>query len=551
MPADSPFVRLHPEDNVAIAKRHVAKATAFELPAAEPRRGVTCNGSITTREPVDLGHKLAIAPIRRGEAIRKFGQLIGYATEDIQAGEWVHSHNLAVGDLHLDYQFATDVPPPPAPIEGRTFLGYRRPDGRAATRNYIAIVSTVNCSATTSKYVAQALTGGHNGRSLLADFPNIDGIIALVHKGGCAMQYGGEDHQQLARTLAGFARHPNIAAYLVLGLGCETAQPSFLVDNHLVQLAPSLGRSSTPSARDSAPHARTADGVELRPARGPLVMNIQDMGGVARTVDRAVGVLREMLPDVNRVERVPIPASEIMLGTECGGSDGYSGVTANPALGIASDMIVACGGTAILSETSEIYGGEHLLTRRAISREIGEKLIERIRWWERYAGQFGVQIDNNPSVGNKRGGLTTIYEKSLGAIAKGGSTALRAVYQYAEPVTEKGFVVMDTPGYDPASVTGMIAGGANVVVFTTGRGSCFGCKPVPTIKIATNTPMFERMRDDMDINAGRIIDGASVAEVGREIFEKILAVAGGEQTKSEAQGIGDEEFCPWSIGPVL
>jgi altronate hydrolase len=280
-------------------------------------------------------------------------------------------------------------------------------------------------------------------------------------------------------------------------------------------------------------------------------MNIQDYGGVRKTVDRAIGVLKDMLPMADKVCREPIPAAELILGTECGGSDGNSGVTANPAVGIASDLMVAHGGTTILSETTEIYGGEHTLTRRAISREVGEKLIQRIKWWEWYTKMFNMTIDNNPSVGNKKGGLTTIYEKSLGAIAKGGSTALKQVYRYAEPVTEKGFVIMDTPGFDPASVTGMVAGGANVVVFTTGRGSCFGCKPVPTIKIATNTPMYERMEEDMDINAGRIIDGASVEEVGREIFEKILAVAGGEKTKSELQNIGDEEFCPWTFGPVL
>jgi altronate hydrolase len=280
-------------------------------------------------------------------------------------------------------------------------------------------------------------------------------------------------------------------------------------------------------------------------------MNIQEEGGVAKTVDRAVGVLKEMLPEVNNVKRVPIPVSEIILATNCGGSDGNSGITANPALGIASDLLVAHGGTTILAETPEIYGGEHLLTRRAVTREVGEKLIERIRWWENYTGMFGVQIDNNPSVGNKKGGLTTIYEKSLGAIAKAGSTALRQVYNYAEPVTEKGFVIMDTPGYDPASVTGLVAGGGNIVVFTTGRGSCFGCKPAPSIKVATNTPMYNRMIDDMDINAGTILDGTSVEEVGREIFEKIITVASGEKTKSELQGIGEEEFCPWSIGPVL
>lgn len=514
---DPPFLRLHQDDNIAIARRGVGKGTAFTIPQFE--------GTFVAQEAVDLGHKIAIREIPKGEAVRKYGQLIGFAAEDIHPGEWIHSHNLEVGELSLDYAYSTDVPPAPTPITGRTFMGYRRPDGRAATRNYIGIISTVNCSATASNYVAERFD-----KSILQDYPNIDGIVPLTHKAGCAMQYGGEDHQQLTRVLSGFAKHPNIGAYLILGLGCETGQASFLTETHgLVQL--------------------DIEGSNSQPL--PLTMNIQDYGGIAKTVDHAIGVLKDMLPEANKVTREPIPVAELILGTECGGSDGNSGVTANPAVGVASDFLVAHGATTILAETSEIYGGEHILTRRAISREVGERLIERIRWWERYADMFGVVIDNNPSVGNKKGGLTTIYEKSLGAIAKGGSTALRAVYRYAEQVTEKGFVVMDTPGFDPASVTGMVAGGANIVVFTTGRGSCFGCKPVPTIKVATNTPMYDRMRDDMDINAGCILDGATIEEVGREIFEKIVAVAGGEKTKSELQGIGDAEFCPWSIGPVL
>ncbi len=513
---DSPFLKLHADDNIVITRRSVTKGTPIEL---------NVGPTFSTSDAVDIGHKIAIESIPRGKAVRKFGQLIGFATEPIAPGDWIHSHNLAAGELSLDYAFSTAVPPDPIPVTGRTFQGYRRPDGRAATRNYIAIISTVNCSATASKYVAARFD-----HSLLEQFPNIDGIIPLVHKGGCAMQYGGEDHEQLALVLAGFAKHANIAAYLVLGLGCETGQASFLADrHHLTQL-------SLPGHPESAQ---------------PLIMNIQEVGGVRKTVDRAVGALKEMLPQVNNVKRVPIPVSELILGTNCGGSDGNSGVTCNPALGIASDLLVAHGGTSILAETPEIYGAEHILTRRAVNRAVGEKLLERIEWWKKYTGFFGAEIDNNPSPGNKKGGLTTIYEKSLGAIAKGGNTALRAVYKYAEPVTEKGFVVMDTPGYDPASVTGIIAGGANVVVFTTGRGSCFGCKPVPTIKVASNTPMYERMIDDMDIDAGRILGGTSVEEVGREIFEKIIAVASGEQTKSEVQGIGEEEFCPWSIGPVL
>lgn len=514
---ECPFVQLHPDDNIAVATRGVEAGTPFRIDGA--------SRELETRDLIDLGHKVALKRIPRAEPVYKFGQLIGLATGDIQPGAWVHSHNLAVGERSRQYEFATELPDAPEPGTGRTFLGYRRPDGRAATRNYIGIISTVNCSATTSKYVAREIDS-----AVLADYPNIDGVVALTHKGGCAMQYGGEDHRQLARTLAGFARHPNIGAYLVVGLGCETGQGAFLADNYaLTQLE--------------------VPGQQPRPK--PLMMTIQDTGGVRKTVDRAVAALEELLPEVDRVHREPIPLAELILGTQCGGSDGNSGVTANPALGMAGDLLVAHGATAVLGETPEIYGGEQILTRRAVSRAVGEQLLERIRWWEQYTGRFGVEIDNNPSVGNKKGGLTTIYEKSLGAIAKGGSTALKAVYRYAEPVTEPGFVVMDTPGYDPASVTGMVAGGANVVAFTTGRGSCFGCKPVPSIKIATNTPMYDRMIDDMDVNAGRILEGASVEEVGREIFEKIVAVASGEQTKSEQQGIGDEEFCPWPIGPML
>lgn len=514
---DSAFLLLHPSDNLVVAKRTVEQGETIFPANGKPE--------LTLAEQVDMGHKIAREPIPDGGPIRKFGQLIGFATEEIKPGAWIHSHNLSAGQLELDYAFSSDIPAPPEPITGRTFQGYRRADGRMGTRNYIGIVSTVNCSATAGKYVVERVQ-----KELLDQYPNVDGVLALTHKGGCAMQYDGEDHHQLNRVLGGFAKHANIAAYVVLGLGCETGQPSFLVeDQQLVQLEGQIQTQST----------------------APLVLNIQEEGGVAKTVAKTVEVIKEMLPLVNQVEREPIPVSELILGCECGGSDGYSGITANPAVGIASDLLVAHGATSILAETPEIYGGEHLLTRRAVTPKVGQKLVDLLEWWEKYTGQFGVEIDNNPSPGNKKGGLTTIYEKSLGAVAKGGSTALQEVYKYAEPVKSKGLVVMDTPGYDPASVTGMVAGGANVVVFTTGRGSCFGCKPVPSLKIATNSALYERMQDDMDINAGKIVDGASVEEVGTEIFEKIISVASGEQTKSEIQGIGDEEFCPWSIGPVL
>ena len=514
--SDSPLILLHPTDNIAVARRTIPGGRTVPLP----------DGSrLTAAATVGFGHKIAVMEIPAGTAVRKFGQEIGRATVHINPGDWVHTHNLAAGELRLDYAYATAIPPAPTPIVGRTFQGYRRPDGRAGTRNYVAIVSTVNCSATTSKLVAARVT-----RELLDGFPHVDGVVALTHKGGCATQYGGDDHRQLARTLAGFATHPNVGAYLVLGLGCETAPASFMAEQHgLVQL----------------------DGTASGADRGMPLLTIQEQGGVRKTVDAAVAALAELLPQADRARRVAVPTSELVLGLNCGGSDGYSGVTANPALGVASDLLVASGGTAVLAETTEVYGGEHTLTRRAISREVGEALIDRIHWWEDHTRHYGVRIDNNPSPGNKAGGLTTIYEKSLGAIAKGGSTALRGVFGYAQPISQRGFVFMDTPGYDPASVTGLVAGGCNLIAFTTGRGSCFGCKPVPSLKICTNTPTFEKMSDDMDIDAGVILDGTSVESLGAHIFERLIAVASGEQTKSEAQGIGDEEFCPWSIGPTL
>lgn len=520
MPSAPPIVppsviQLHPADNVAVAAKTLAKGEQFTVAA----------GPMTAAGEVRFGHKVALTAIPTHQPVLKYGQVIGYASRPISAGESVHSHNLHLGELHLDYAKASETPQPPTPITGRTFDGYLRADGRAGTRNYIAVISTVNCSASVAKYVAHAFD-----QRRLADFPNIDGIVPFTHQSGCGMQFGGDAHNTLNRVMAGIARHPNIGGYLLIGLGCETGAMGYLVQREqLVQL----------------------DGGASQPAGAPLILSMQDQGGTAKTIEAGVARLAEMLPRVNDVRRQPIPASEIVLATECGGSDAYSGVTANPAVGAAADRIVAAGGISILSETSEIYGAEHLLTRRAINVEVADKLIERIEWWKRYVAMFGVELDNNPSPGNKEGGLTTIAEKSLGAVAKAGSTALVDVLQYAEAPTSRGMMVMDTPGYDPASVTGMVAGGANVVVFTTGRGSCFGCKPSPSIKIATNTPMYERMVDDMDINAGEILSGVSVDEMGAKIFEEILAVASGKPTKSEALGIGEEEFVPWLVGPTL
>jgi altronate hydrolase len=515
LPSSPPAVQLRPEDNVAVAARRLV-----------PGDRLTVNGrTVVVNDPVAAGHKVSVLPIGKGEPIRKYGQIIGFASQPVPAGAHVHVHNVDAGHFERDYAFGQDLPQAPPRPEPRWWMGYDRGDGRYGTRNYVAIISTVNCSASTSKYISERIRAS----GVLRDYPNVDGVVAITHKAGCAMQYDGPDHNQLDRTLAGFAKHANVAAYVLVGLGCETGQAIHLIEGQrLVQLNGS-GRAG----------------------KAPGVLTIQECGGIGKTVEAGVRAVAELLPQVNEARRTRLAADKIVLGTNCGGSDGNSGVTANPALGVASDLLVAQGGASILGETPEIYGAEHLLTRRAISRAVGEKLVERIKWWEWYTGLFGAEINNNPSPGNKEGGLTTIYEKSLGAVAKGGSTALIDVVGYAEPVRVKGLVVMDTPGYDPVSMTGIVAGGANVLVFTTGRGSVFGCKPAPSIKIATNTPLYEHMTDDMDINAGVIMEGTQVEEVGRQIFEEILAVASGKKTKSELNGVGEEEFAPWSIGPTL
>jgi altronate hydrolase len=517
VPLSQVAVHLRPADNVAVAARPLPPGLIVEFDGQE----------LSVQGRVGMGHKLAVRAIAMGEPVFKYGQVIGFAACDISVGAHVHVHNVRADAFERDYAFGRDCPPPPPPAEERIWLGYDRGGDRPAhlrygTRNYIAIISTVNCSASTSKYIAERLRAS----GILDKYPNVDGVVPIVHKQGCAMQYGGPDHQQLDRTLAGFARHPNVGAYILVGLGCETGQASHLIEGErLIQLD--------------------------RSHKQPPVLSIQECGGIAKTVEAGVRAVAEMLTRVNDVRRTKLAARHLILGTNCGGSDGNSGVTANPALGVASDLLIQQGGTSVLGETPEIYGAEHLLTRRAVSREVGEKLIERIKWWEWYTGIFGAEINNNPSPGNKEGGLTTIYEKSLGAIAKGGSTGLVDVIGYAEPVTAKGLVVMDTPGYDPVSMTGIVAGGANVLVFTTGRGSVFGCKPAPSIKVATNTPLYRHMEDDMDIDAGVVLAGTPMETVGRQIFETILAVASGEKTKSERHGVGEEEFAPWSIGPTL
>jgi altronate hydrolase/galactarate dehydratase len=501
------MLALNPQDNVAIALADIA---AGELASAD---------GITLVQSVMRGHKFATAPIKAGQNVLRYGQIIGQATTDIAVGEHVHTQNLGMGSHAQNYAHASEATALPSASANRTFNGYHRADGRVGTRNYLGILTSVNCSGSVAKFIAEAA----EKTGLLDDFPNIDGIVPITHGTGCGMSGENEGYDTLFRTLSGYAQHPNFGGILLIGLGCEVMQVSALVDGRPIR----------------------ADGA-LR------YMTIQSEGGTRKTIEKGLVELRGIAELANTATRKPAPVSELMVGMQCGGSDGYSGITANPALGVASDLMVQHGATTILSETSEIYGAEHLLTRRAETVEVGEKLIDRVRWWEDYTARNKGEMDNNPSPGNKRGGLTTILEKSLGAVAKSGGAPLTDVYLFAEKIDKRGFVFMDSPGFDPCSVTGQIASGANLIVFTTGRGSVSGYMPTPGIKIATNSEMYARMSDDMDINCGDIItEGVSLQDKGQEIFEMFIRVASGEQTKSEDLGFGGVEFVPWQIGAVM
>ena len=507
----TPTIRIHPADNVVIARRQLLGGAVL----AE-------EGGLVVTGLVPPGHKLATRAMAAGEAVRRYNQVIGHATQAITPGQHVHTHNLAFAAFERAHEPGAGAQATAYVAEPAAFLGLVRADGRVATRNYIGVLTSVNCSATAARAIADQFRRDIRPE-MLADYPNVDGVVALTHGMGCATASDGEELQVLRRTLGGYARHPNFAAVLVVGLGCETNQIQGLIAQEGLQ-----------------------EGVRL------IAFNIQDTGGTAKTVARGVAEIQRLLPDANRVRRQPVPARHLIVGLQCGGSDGYSGISANPALGAAVDRLVRHGGTAILSETPEIYGGEHLLTRRAASPEVAAKLIARIRWWEAYTARNAMTMDNNPSAGNKAGGLTTILEKSLGAIAKSGTTNLVDVYEFAETITAQGFVYMDSPGYDPVSATGQVASGANLICFTTGRGSAYGCAPSPSLKLATNTALWQRQEEDMDINCGLIVDGAeTVDEAGERIFQLMLVTASGRATKSELHGYGQNEFVPWQLGAVM
>ncbi len=513
MSADHSIIRLHPNDDVVIATRQLMSGAPVE-------HGV--QGAVTVSGLIPPGHKIATRAIKKGEHVRRYNQIIGVAREPIAAGQHVHVHNLGMADFERDYAFGIDRHETHYADTPATFMGIRRDDARVATRNYIGILTSVNCSATVARAIADHFRRDVHPEAL-ADYPNVDGVIALTHGLGCGIDSLGDGIAILRRTLAGYAVHANFHSVLFVGLGCETNQISGILD--------SAGLTDT--------------ALKLRS------FTIQDSGGTRKTIERGIAVVNELLSDANRVKREAVSASHLMVGLQCGGSDGYSGISANPALGAAADRLVQHGGTAILSETPEIYGAEHLLTRRAVSREVGEKLLARIKWWEDYCARNGAAMDNNPSAGNKAGGLTTILEKSLGAVAKGGTTQLVEVYEYAERIAARGFVFMDSPGYDPVSATGQVASGANLICFTTGRGSAYGCAPSPSLKLATNTALWDKQEEDIDINCGGVIDGtASIDQLGETIFQMMLDCASGIRSKSEQHGYGQNEFVPWQVGVI-
>ena len=501
--SDGAAIRLHPADNVTVAVR--------KLPA-----GTLLPDNVATRETIPSGHKIAMAPIAPGEAVRKYGQVIGVATQPIAEGAHVHVHNLVMSDQRADAElhegWRRNEPP-------RSFRGYRRKDGRAGVRNYIGVLTSVNCSATVARHIAEAA----EKTGLLDGFDNVDGVVPITHASGCGMAGEGEGFNLLRRTLWGTAANPNFGAILLVGLGCEVLQISRLKADYGI-----------------------AGSAEFES------FTIQDVGGTRRAIAEGLDRLRALLPELNKATRTEMAASELVLGLQCGGSDAWSGVTSNPALGNASDRLVNLGGTVILSETPEIYGAEHLLYARARSPDVSAKLRARLDWWERYTQINGAEMNNNPSPGNKAGGLSTILEKSLGAVAKSGTSPLNDVIEYARPVTERGLVFMDSPGFDPCSATGQVASGATMIAFTTGRGSAYGCKPSPSIKLSSNSELYARMKDDIDLDCGTIATGeATIEQKGDEILDYLLKVASGRKSKSEELGYGGAEFVPWQIGAVM
>jgi altronate hydrolase len=497
-----------PKDNVAVVKAKTEKDLSVVLPDKH---------IVTLKSEVPLGHRFATREIPEGDFVLQYGQPIGTSL-GIEKGEWISPENMSnsvpiVRDLPKD--LSTPEPDYIEVSERATFQGFKRPDGRIGTRNFVLIVPTSMCASHEATNISMMAEFLHYKRE---KFPNVDGVVAIPHNKGCGCQ-DAENIEIMLRTLANYADHPNVGGVILIDLGCEKTNLS-KVEKFL------LNRDY----RINKPFAK---------------IGIQEVGGTQKAIETGLEEVQKMLPIVNQAKREEFSASELVLGVKCGGSDGFSGISANPSLGFASDLLVRNGGTVLITEVPEFCGAEHILANRSKDVETGRKVYEMVDWYKDYAGKFGAVLNENPSPGNVKGGLLNITIKSLGAIAKAGTTRVEGVLGYAETVKNKGLNLMQGPGYDQESTPGLVAAGATVVVFTTGRGTTIGNAIAPVIKLSSNNEIFERMNNDIDISAGNVIEGTeSIEQVGERLFEHICKVASGE-IPAKAEILKHREFQFW------
>ena len=510
LPLQDCAIQVSPRDNVAVAKRALARGDRVVLPDGD---------SVAIRGTVTPGHRFATRPIPASELVLQYGQPIG-TSKGMAVGDPI-SHDNMGDEVPFDRELPADLHHPETELlpegERACFAGFRRPDGRVGTRNWVLIVPTSMCA---SHEAAQIATVAEFTLWSREKFPHVDGVVALPHNKGCGSSEG-SNLEVMLRTLANYAGHPNVGAVLFMDLGCEKT--------NLELLRSYLG-----------------DRGGLGWDKPVAWLGIQEAGGTQAAIQRGLAAIEGMLPEANATAREECSAADLVLGVKCGGSDGFSGLSANPALGHCSDLVVRSGGTVLITEIPEFCGAEHLFARRARNAEVGRQVFEAVDWYADYASKFGTVLAENPSPGNVAGGLLNITIKSLGAMAKAGTTRVEGVTGYAEPPRGRGLHLMQGPGYDQESTPGLVGAGCNAVIFTTGRGTTIGNAIAPVIKLASNTPVFQRMGDDLDLNAGTIIDGTeTIPEVGQRVFDHLVELASGE-TLARAEVNKHREFQFWA-----
>lgn len=509
VPVSDYAIIVNPDDNVAVVKNQTSAGLTVVLPGGVP---------LTIGDAVPPGHRFATSDIPAGEFVRQYGQPIGTSL-GIARGEWV-THDNMTDDVPVVRNLPDDLHTPapdyfPAD-QIETFAGFRRADGRVGTRNFVLIVPTSMCASHEATQISMMAEFLHYSRE---KYPNVDGVVAIPHNKGCGCQ-DGSTLDVMMRTLSNYADHPNVGGVILIDLGCEKTNLSF-VEKYLTK--------------------------REKPIQKPVFkIGIQDVGGTQAAIEIGLAEVAKMLPEVNKCVREEFPVSELVLGVKCGSSDGFSGISANPALGYCSDLLVRSGGTVLLTEVPEFCGAEHILANRAKDSVIGRKIYAMVDWYKDYASKFGAVLNENPSTGNKAGGLLNITIKSLGAIVKAGTTRIEDCIEYAETPTARGINLMQGPGYDQESTPGLVASGATVVVFTTGNGTTIGNAITPVIKLASNNRVFERMANDLDISAGNVIEGTeSIVEVGTRLFEHVRRTASGE-IQAKAEILKHREFQFWA-----